>query len=166
MIRLAFVFIICLGCADRTIQNNAVDKDKQKITSDANSRNDVHETRLGESSYFILLPDTFKISEARGKEGQLGYNIIPRDTASTMFGFIEIIGGDPIGDTLLYNSSSKEVIASHFLNKKVEWKIDITETGYFNANTNEKGDLNAHASSKNRTEIDSLISIISTLRQK
>ena len=43
----------------------------------------------------------------------------------------------------------------------------VTEKGTTNVtSTNEKGDLNANASSKNRNQIDSLVSIISTLRQK
>jgi hypothetical protein len=166
MIRLPFVclLIYCLSCADTTNQNHSVDKNE--ITINTNSRVDTNEVRLGESNYFIQLPDTFIISEARGKEGQLGYNIIPKDTSSTMYGFIEIRHGNPIGKISLFDGPPKEVISSYLLGKKVEWKIYKTETGYFDASTNEKGDLNANASSKNRNQIDSLVYIISTLRQK
>ena len=168
MIRLPFLFlfILCLSCADTTNQNHSVDENKNEIAIKTNSTADIHEARLGESNYFIQLPDIFKISEARGKEGQLGYNIIPKDTSSTMFGFIEIRHGNPIGDISQYGGPPTEIISSYLLDKKVEWKIYKTETGYFDASTNEKGDLNANASSKNRNQIDSLVSIISTLRQK
>lgn len=124
------------------------------------------ETRLGQSNYFILLPATFSLSEARGKEGQLGYNIIPRDTGSTMFGFIEIRHGHPIGGDSIHDGPPKETVSSNFLNKQVQWNVYVTEAGNFSAYTNEKGDLNAWASSKKRNGIDSLIAIISTLKQK
>jgi hypothetical protein len=117
----------------------------------------MYETRLGESNYFIQLPDAFKLIEARGKEGELGYHIIPGDNSSTMLGFIEIEHGDPIGGKPLDTSSSQEIITTYFLGKKVHWRINKTETGYFAASTDEKGDLNANASSKRRNEIDSLI---------
>ncbi|MBS1655973.1 MAG: hypothetical protein JSU05_14065 [Bacteroidetes bacterium] len=132
----------------------------------SNSISGIYETRLGQSNYYILLPGTFLLSEARGKEGQLGYNIIPKDTSSTMFGFIEIKQGHPIGYISINEGSPKETISSYLLNKQVQWNIYITQTGYFDASTDEKGDLNASASSKKRNEIDSLISIISTLKQK
>jgi len=122
----------------------------------------VSETRLGNSKYFIQLPDAFEISEARGKEGQIGYNITPKDSTSTMLGFIEIKPGNPIGNISPDEGSTNEIVASYLLNKKVQWKVHKTEAGYFRASTNEKGDVNASAFSKNRYEIDLLISIIKT----
>ena len=126
----------------------------------------VNETRLGESNYYIQLPGDFDISEARGKEGQLGYNITPKDSTSTMFGFIEIKAGNPIGNNPPDDGSTNEIVASYLLDKKVQWKVHKTETGYYEAFTNEPGDINARASSKNRYEIDLFISIVKTLRQK
>jgi hypothetical protein len=168
MIRLPFLclLILCFSCGDTTKQNHSVDENKNEIAINANSPVGIHEKRLGESHYFIQLPDIFNISETRGKEGQLGYNVIHKDTSSTMFGFIEIKHGNPIEDNSLYDGEPNEIISSYLLDKKVEWKIYKTETGFFDARTNEKGDLNANASSKDRNEIDSLVSIISTLRQK
>jgi hypothetical protein len=159
MIRLGFLscFIIYLGCTGTTKKNH---------TTNANLRAGIHETRLGKSNYIIQLPGTFGLIESRGKEGQLGYDIIPKDTTSTMWGFIEIRHGHPIGDISIYNSPPTEVISGFLLENEVKWEIHKSETGYFNAATNKKGDLNARAFSKKRNEIDSLISIIGTLRQK
>jgi hypothetical protein len=124
------------------------------------------EVQLGNSNYYLSLPDNFEISEARGKEGQLGYNIIPKDTSSTMFGFIEIRHGSPIGGNLNDNLNSKPLAESLLANKKVQWKIATTETGYYQAYTSENGDLNARVSSKLRTDIDTLISIVASLKKK
>lgn len=122
--------------------------------------------RLGESNYFIQLPSTYNLAEARGKEGQHGYNLIPKDTTSTMFGTIEIRSGHPIGGSPYNGDTSNEIITSNLLNREVGWKIYATETGYFVASTDEKGEVNASVQSKNRNEIDSLIYIISTLNKK
>ena len=166
MTRFAFLsfFVIYLSCATTTEQNRLSGKDTE--LTKINLRTDTREVRLGESNYFIQLPDNFRLSEARGKEGQLGYNIVPKDTSSSMHGFIEVRYGNPIGNISFHDGPPKEIIYSSLLNKKVEWRIYRTETGYYYASTNEKGDLNANASSKNRKGIDSLISIISTLKQK
>jgi len=160
---LAFIY---LGCANTNRQNRVINQNPSRGLIETGSSADRQETRLGQSNYFILLPGTFYLSEARGKEGQLGYNIIPKDKKSTMFGFIEIKHGRPIGGGLVHDGPPKETILSYFLDKQVRWKIYITETGYFDAFTDEEGDLHAIASSKKRNEIDSLISIISTLKQK
>ena len=123
------------------------------------------EIKLGQSDYYLHLPESFKISEARGKEGQWGFNIIPTDTSSTMFGLIEIRSGNPIGGESEDKSAEKFAL-SYLAEKKVEWKIHQTKSGYFNAYTSENGDLNAKVSSKNRKDIDSVISIIATLKKK
>jgi hypothetical protein len=124
------------------------------------------EVQLGNSNYYLLLPDNFEISEARGKEGQLGYNIMPKDTSLTMFGFIEIRHGHPIGGNLYDNLNSKAFAESLLANIRVQWKIATTETGYYQAYTSENGDLNARVSSKPRTDIDTLISIVASLKKK
>ncbi len=131
----------------------------------ANTSSNLRETRLGESNYYINLPDNFKISGGRGKEGQLGYDIIPLDTSSTMFGGVEIDPGEyAIGGGETYEGF-KGFLRSIFLNKKTKWRLYQTETKYFEAITN-KGDISAYVSSKNRNEIDSLIAIIATLTKK
>ena len=114
-----------------------------------------------------MLPGNFELlEEARGIEGQLGYNIIPKDSSSTAFGFIEIQHGRPIGDNSRLDKSAKLFAKSYLSDKKVNWTIYKTETGYFIAFTTEDGDINANVSSKKRTEIDSLISIIATLKER
>jgi len=128
-------------------------------------KKELKEVQLGTSNYYLLLPYNFEISEARGKEGQLGYNIIPKDTSSTMLGFVEIRRGRPIGggDD---DSDSKPFAESLLGDKKVQWRIATTETGYYHAFTSENGDLNAHASAKLRTDIDTLVSIIASMKKK
>jgi hypothetical protein len=130
------------------------------------NKGDLKEVRLGNSNYYLLLPVNFKISEARGKEGQLGYNIISKDSSSTIFGFIEINHGHPVGNNLHNDLNSKPFAESLLANKKVQWKIAITENGYYQAYTSENSDLNAHGSSKLKTDIDTLISIVASLKKK
>ncbi len=163
---LFLLVLFYINCTSTNRQNQETKKRIDIHSTQTNFWTDVHKTRLGESNYFILLPDKFDISEAQGKEGQLGYYIVPRDTTSTMSVLIGIRRGDPIVDTSLYDNRPMEIISSFLLSKQVEWKIFKTETGYFYAFTDEKGDLNANAFAKNRMEIDSLISIVSSLRQE
>lgn len=131
---------------------------------EASINGNLKETRLGESNYYLFLPENFEISEARGKEGQLGYDIIPHDTSSSMSGFVEIEPGNPIrGEET--DEGLKGFLSSIFLNKKTIWKLCQTETKYFEANT-QRGDISVSVISKNRNEIDSLIAIIATLTKK
>jgi hypothetical protein len=83
-----------------------------------------------------------------------------------MFGVIEIERGEPIKSISRLGTTGKFFTSSYLLNKKVTWTIEKIEVGHFAASTNENGDLNAMAFSRNRNEIDSLISIIATLRTK
>ena len=132
---------------------------------EASKSNALKEMRLGETNYYLNLPDNFKLEEVRGKEGQLGYEITPLDTSIGMSGFVEIRYGSPIGKT--YRGGLGKLIAkSTLLNKKVEWIMEDSSRGYFYAYTEETGDLNAYVSARKRDEIDSLISWVSTLRIK
>lgn len=125
---------------------------------------DGKDIRLGESDFYLKLPNRFEISEAWGKEGQLGYNIIPKDTTLSLHGFIEIKRGNPIGEGPHSGENSKKYKQSSFLNKKVTWKIYQTETKWLIAYT-KKRNISADVSAKNNLEIDSLIAIIATLRE-
>jgi hypothetical protein len=129
------------------------------------SRIDLKKVRLGDSKYYLKLPGYFEITEARGKEGGLGYNIIPKDTSSKMFAFVEVEQGGGIGDTRSDSESPIEKIHSTFLNKPITWRIYQTPTGYFEAYTPEIK-VNAYVTSNKRNEIDSLISFISTLNKE
>ncbi len=122
------------------------------------------EVRLGKSDFFLKLPDDFEMTEARGKEGQLGYHLKPKDTASTMSAFIEIKHGMPITVAEPSKRSPRSFARAGFGGKETVWLIEKTETGYFVAFTSEHGDLNATASSKDENEVKKLISIIATLK--
>lgn len=139
-------------------------QDEQLPFIDAITNEKLIELKLGESDYYFKIPDGFEVTEARGKEGQLGYNIIPTDSTSTMFGFIEIESGRPIGNGSTTESSAKYV-QSLFLNKKTTWSISKEESGYFTAYT-QKENISSDVSSKSKYEIDRLISIIATLTRR
>lgn len=125
---------------------------------------DLKEYRLGQSRYYVSLPDGFQITEAHGKEGQLGYSLKPNDPSSTMYGFIEIEAGMGVKGDKLEPTGPVEYARSYLMNKSVTWTIERTSKGYLYANTDESGDLNAKASSKDRDELDRMISLIATLR--
>jgi hypothetical protein len=134
------------------------------LSTQTTTTSDSNEVRLGATNYFLKLPPTFYITEARGKEGQLGYNIIPKDTASQMSAFIEIEKGRSIPGSLNWGEE-KEKIQSTILNKPILWTVYHTDTGYIVAVT-AAGEVSARSTSNNRNEIDSLISIITTLRKE
>jgi hypothetical protein len=92
----------------------------------ANTQNSESLVRPGNSQYYISLPDSFKISEARGKEGQLGYNIIPKDTSSTMFGFIQIRTSTIVGEGKYEDPRSRPLQNPYLPAKKLpgmSWKL-------------------------------------------
>ena len=127
---------------------------------------DINEKQLGTSGYYIKLPESFNMIEVHGKEGTLIYDIVPRDTASTIFGYIILVAGKPIGENLSERKKAVAFARSAFNDKDVKWKIYQTEAGYFDAFTDEKGDLNAGVSSKRREDVDAVISIIASLQKK
>ncbi len=110
-------------------------------TSSEVKKDTVALTRLGESPYYLNLPANYRIEEARGKEGQVGYNILSADTASTMHGFIEI----EKGHSIMNDTTGKDYSNSVFLNKQITWKIStFEETGYQTVRT-PPGDVTAWA---------------------
>ncbi|MEP6845078.1 MAG: hypothetical protein ABI861_03715 [Panacibacter sp.] len=70
-------------------------------TIETNTETDLPKTQPGDLKYYLRSPNAFEMTEGRGKEGQLGYNIIPKDTSSKMFAFIEIEHGRSIGDAII-----------------------------------------------------------------
>jgi hypothetical protein len=160
---LIFCILNFLACdVNSTSHKKGIDSTTTETNSDATG---INEIRLGVSRYWIQLPSGYELLEARGKEGQLGYNITPKDTASKVFGFVEILHGEPIGENVI-DTSAKTFLKSFLLNKEVQWTVDKSETEYFMAYTTEKGDVNAKVFSNKRNEIDSMIAIISTLKEK
>ena len=129
--------------------------------------NNANEVQLGDSKFYLKVPDNIKVIEARGKEGQHGFNILPKDTSSKMYGFIEVAHGHPIGDSSINECKNAEkAIQSIFLNVQVLWTICVTQTGYFNAKTNGYEGITAYAYSDKRKEVEDMISIIGTLTGK
>ncbi len=139
-----------------------VEESLPKIASVTNSS--FKEIRLGESNYYVSIPESYQVNEARGKEGQLGYSIMPKDGELGASGFIEIRRGSPIG--VEPSKTARKFAVSKLAGKDVVWFVDQTESGYFNAFTDEEGDLNAKASSKEPGEIETMISVIADLKQK
>ncbi len=129
---------------------------------ETNSRSDLKKIRLGLTNYYLKLSDTFELTQVQGKEGQIGYDIIPKDTSSSMFGFIEIDLGQRLRNRIGDWGTLKEKVQSKLLNHQAVWKIYQTETGYYVAETLIKN-ISSEVSSKKINEIDSLISIITTL---
>lgn len=121
-------------------------------------------SRLSESQYLLQLPGTMFLEEARGKEGQLGYGLWLKDSASRftgMSGFVEIEHGNGILSAE-NDGSPLEYVNTMLLNKSVVWPVYQTETGYFTSYV-KVGDLRFSASAPRRTGLDSVIAILSTL---
>ena len=128
----------------------------------------LEEERLGQSSYYVKLPSTMFIEEARGKEGQLGYGLWLIDSLNryvSSHGFIEIEHGNPIGwepDCDI----SVEKVRSNLLNDIIKWTICKSETGDYFSAIAYPGKLYLKAQSRTRTGLDSMIATISTLTSR
>lgn len=125
------------------------------------------EEQLGQSEYYVKYPSNMFIEEAKGKEGQVGYGLWQIDSImryKSFSGFIEIEHGNPIGgQTDIENIVEK--VRSIIHNKSVDWKIGITETGYYEA-TAFWNKLTLNASASRREGLDSMIAILSTLSSR
>jgi hypothetical protein len=129
------------------------------------AQNQQKEVRLGESEYFIVLPNDLKMSEARGKEGQLGYDFTSRIKGSDIFGFIEVRHGHPIGKGGLFSSSElKDSFYAPFLGIRILWRIKETQAGLFA--TTQKGNVSAFIMAEDRKSMDRLITVFSTLSER
>ena len=132
---------------------------------EATKSQDVNESRLAETDYYINIPETMQIEIARGKEGQIGYSFVPKDSSMTLFGFIEIDFGQRLGDRDSDWGTLIEKVQSNLLNRQAIWKIYQTETGRYVAESSIKK-IYAKVSSDTKSGVDSGISIISTLNRK
>ena len=136
------------------------------------SKNGLKEIRLGSSDYYMLLPivspDTFKISEGFGREGQsFGFDISFKDSSSLKSFYIDLLRGKHYGSGLLHDSTEGEPFVESLLaDKKVRWRIKEPDLGFYQVFTAESGNLNAHFESQGKTDINYLISIIATLKRK
>jgi hypothetical protein len=120
--------------------------------------------RLGSSRYYLRLSNDLTISEAKGKEGQLGYNIIPKDTASHLFGFIQIKRGNPVGGPSR-SFDPKEYINANLLGKEIIWMVEEPGPGYFFGRMSQDK-ISAWISSNDRNGLERLIKLFSTLTRK
>jgi hypothetical protein len=155
--RTTLLFLLTIGLASYSCLN-------QKKGS-GESLNQQKEVRLGESKYFIVLPSDLIMTEARGKEGQLGYDFTPRSKNSDIFGFIEIRHGDPIGGQDVFSSLKvKDSLYASFLGTRTLWLIKETPAGLIA--TTQNGNVSAHIIAKDRKNVDRMMMIFSTLSEK
>ena len=128
--------------------------------------NQQKEVRLGKSRYYIMLPNDLKMSEARGKEGQLGYDFTSRRKESDILGFIEIEHGHPVGGQDIFSSleGRNDSLYGIFLGTRTLWLIKVTPAGLFA--TTPKGNVSAFITAKDRKDLDRLIMVFSTLSEK
>lgn len=127
-----------------------------------NQKSNLKEIRLGQTNYYLKLSDAFELSQAKGKEGQIGYDIFPKDSSSGMFGFIEVDLGQRLHDKIDDRGILKEKVQSKLLNRKAVWKIYQTKTEYYVAETSVRN-VYSEVSCKKINDIDLLISIMTTL---
>lgn len=153
----AFLLLLAVSCKESTL----------KFIETASYRN-LKEERLGQSSYYVKLPSTMLIDEARGKEGQLGYGLWLIDSINRYVspsGFIEIEHGNPIGWEPDCDISIEKV-RSNLLNDIIKWTICKSETGNYFSAIAYPGKLYLKARSRTRTGLDSMIATIATLTSK
>ena len=135
---------------------------------DTASYPDLREERLGQSSYYVKIPSTMFIDEARGKEGQLGYGLWLIDSTFRYLGpngFIEIEHGSPIGWKPDCDISIEKV-RSKLLDGTVKWTICKNQTGSYFSAIAHRGGLTLSADSPTRAGLDSMIATIATLRSQ
>jgi hypothetical protein len=126
---------------------------------------DLKDFPLGTTGYHVRLPYHYHLEESRGKEGQLGYSIVTGDRLSTASAFIELKKGLPVAAQVRTLVPGQVFARTFLLDRQVDWRIDSLETGYFEAFTYGSGDLSARISSRDRQEIDWMVSLIATLRK-
>ena len=130
---------------------------------------DLKEQLLGNTEYHVSVPNNIIIAEARGKEGQHGFNLLMRDTSKQLhgwYGFIEVESGGGIEGSYDNQDEFVENVSSSILNKKVIWKIrkmiDGSHKGYYYG-VAQKGKLSFTAQAATKSGVDSMIAIVSTL---
>lgn len=126
----------------------------------------INEVKLGDSKFYLRIPDGFDVVEARGKEGQRGFNILPKNNSSKMFGSIETQHGHPIIDSNETLGTVTEYIQSTFLDVPIKWVIYFSKSKYYYAETPVIRGISASAFSDKRDDIDSIISIIHSLVER
>lgn len=128
------------------------------------SQEGTKEVRLGRSHYFITLPTSWKLSEARGKEAQLGYNIFNERDRDAYWGLVEIKPGRPTGGPLPFPTGVADSLAAEFLGQPVVWIIDVTAWG-FEARV-KQADISGQIRAKQRADLERMVKVFGTLVKK
>lgn len=158
-----FFFLSLMGLFLNACNNEAPDVVSVASNSNINMQSEgPEEMVLGQSGYLLNLPGIYTISEAKGKEGQLGYTISSKDSSNHVFGFIEIKKGLGIQPK---TNSAKPFIKASFNGEETQWQIQRTETGYFEAFTPVDREVRARISSDREQEVKELAMLMATLRK-
>ncbi|MBU3677226.1 MAG: hypothetical protein FGM54_08640 [Chitinophagaceae bacterium] len=118
---------------------------------------------FGQSGYIVNLPGIYTITEAKGKEGQLGYTISSQDSSNHVFGFVEIKKG--LGIKPKSTAGDKPFIKALFNGDETQWMMHRTETGYFEAYTPTDREIRALVSSDREKEVRELVMLLATFRK-
>jgi len=153
----AALILVAISCKDSTLKS-----------IETASYSNLKEERLGQSSYYIKVPSTMFIDEARGKEGQLGYGLWQIDSINRYISpscFIEIEHGRPIGWEPDCDISIENV-RSNLLDGTIKWTICKSETGNYYSAIAYQDKLTLSASARTQSGLDSMIAIIATLSSR
>ena len=118
---------------------------------------------FGQSGYIVNLPGIYTITEAKGKEGQLGYTISSQDSSNHVFGFVEIKKG--MGITPKSDAADKPFMKATFNGDETQWMMHRTETGYFEAYTPIDKEIRARVNSDREQEVSELVMLLATFRK-
>lgn len=157
---IAIIIFISIGCSNTKNMKN----EKPLLAKDLG--NNTNEVTLGATGYVLKVPDGYVVVEAKGKEGQHGFHILPASSTSTVFGFIEIEHGYPIVDTTGAKDSLLGYIKSELLNLSVKWELYLSKSKYYYAETPVVSGVSASVFSERKDDIETLISIIETLAKR
>ncbi|MCX6316503.1 MAG: hypothetical protein NTW29_04385 [Bacteroidetes bacterium] len=129
----------------------------------------LHPEKLGATGYVMNIPYNMYVEEARGKEGQLGYDILSNDSIYQLqkpYVFIEVESGRPIGGRQHADDGKLTgYIQSIVFGKKNKWSLRLSETKYYTAYATRNG-LSFYAESLTTEGIDSMITIVGTLTKE
>ena len=159
LLLVALVGFCCISC-----NNDAPDVVSEASNSSINMRSEgPEEMVLGQSGYIVNLPGIYTITEAKGKEGQLGYTISSQDSSNHVFGFVEIKKG--MGIIPKPAAGDKPFMNVKFNGDETQWMMHRTETGYFEAYTPIDKDIRARVSSDREKEVRELVMLLATFRK-
>jgi hypothetical protein len=159
-----FFFLSLTGLFLTACNNEAPDVVSVASNSNINMQSEgPEEMVLGQSGYVVNLPGIYTITEAKGKEGQLGYTISSKDSSNHVFGFVEIKKG--MGIIPKPAAGDKPFLKASFNGDDTQWMMHRTETGYFEAYTPVDKDIRARVNSDREKEVRELVMLLATFRK-